>query len=436
MATNSRESFQIWSDRFLYSRLSLARVIGAAGMWAFVGLDYILHAETVTTLLLLRGLSVLLLFSTAIFDKTTIARKYPYLAALIIMWSMTGPLSHMTIYLGGFQSDYYLGVIMVHTGAAALLPWRWQLHVLAQLGSMIYWFTANAMVFGLTNFYPLGLEALFVQASFYLLVDLSIFFYVYRFREHYAARQQLEETLELLTSREQNKNEYFNAKADEIRGYLSTIGNQIEDGIVQSDKDKLNQYRTILTTAGSSARRLSSIMEDVLDLYALEVKTMKPNIVGLDSDNILLPLAQDFTERNLGKLEFSGESKKGIAFRSDPDKLTKTLFLVASYLSAISRDKKILLKVELLPGEKEEIVFHFSTSSVGSMPEDRVRLFMPYHLSPGSESGLGLILARHLSRCLGGNLTAGGHFGESASFRLCLPRYGPSRKSEESLDIG
>lgn len=435
MATSTRESFQIWSDRFLYSRLSLARVMGAAGMWVFVGLDYILHAESVTTLLLLRGLSVLLLFSTAVFDKTALARKYPYLIALIMIWSATVPLSHMTVYLGGFKSDYYLGVIMIHTGAAVMLPWRWQLHVFAQLGSMAYWFTTNAMLFGLGEFYPLGLEALFVQISFYMLVDLSIFFYVYRFREHYAARQQLEETLELLTSREQNKNEYFNTKADEIRGYLRTIGNRIEDGIVQSDKDKLNQYRSILTSARNSTRRVSSIMEDVLDLYSLEVKAMRPNIVGVDSDKVVMPLVQDFAEQDLGKLEINIESKNGIAFRSDPKKLAKVLFLVASYLAAVSRDKKVSLKVQLLPGKKEEILFHFSTSSVGSTPEDRVRLFMPYYLSPGSDSGLGLILARYLARLLGGNLIAGGNFGESASFRLRLPRYGPNQESEDSLTV-
>ncbi|MEE8482328.1 MAG: hypothetical protein V3S12_03155, partial [Acidiferrobacterales bacterium] len=153
MATSSKENFQVWSDRFLYSRLSLARVMGAAGMWAFVGLDYILHAGEVTTLLLLRGLAVFLLFATSIFDKTTLARKYPYLIALVIMWSAALPLSHMTIFLGGFQSDYYLGVIMIHTGAAVLLPWRWQLHVFAQLGSMAYWFAINAYMFGLADFY-------------------------------------------------------------------------------------------------------------------------------------------------------------------------------------------------------------------------------------------------------------------------------------------
>lgn len=435
MATSSRESFKLWTDRFLYSRLSLSRVIGAAGMWIFVGLDYILHAETVTTLLLLRGLSVLLLFSTAVIDKTALARKYPHLPALIILWSMTAPLSHMTIFLGGFESDYYLGVIMVHTGAAVLFPGRWQFHVFAQLGSMAYWFVTNAVMFGLGNFYPLGLEALFVQASFYVLIDLSIFLYVYRFREHYAARQQLEETLELLTSREQNKNEYFNAKSDEIRGYLRTISNRIEDGIVQSDKDQLSQYRSILTSARNSTRRVSSIMEDVLDLYSLEVKAMRPNIVGVDSDRIIMPLAQDFSDQGLGKLESIVEPKKGFAFRSDPEKLAKVLLLVGSYLSAVSRDKKVLLKVQLLPGEKEEILFHFSTSSVGLTPEDRVRLFMPYYLSPGSDSGLGLILARHLSRSLGGNLIAGGNFGESASFRLRLPRYGPIQESEDSLVI-
>lgn len=386
-------------------------------------------------LVLLRVLAVGLIFLTALLDRTVIARRYPYIAALLMMWSATIPLSHMTIYIGGFRSDYFLGVIMVHTGAAALLPWRWQLHVLAQLGSMIYWFTANAMVFGLEDFYPLGLEALFVQVSFYLLVDLSIFFYVYRFREHYAARQQLEETLELLTSREQNKNEYFNSKADEIRGYLRTIINRIEDGIVQSDKDKLKQYRYILTSARHSTNRLSSIMEDVLDLYALEVKATAPEIVGIDIDSITIPLVRDLAERDIGKIELSGESKKGFAFRSDPKKLAKVLFLVASYLSAISRDKKISLKIELLPGEKEEILFNFSTSSVGLTPEDRVRLFMPYYLSPGSESGLGLILARYLSRCLGGNLIAGGNFGESSSFRLRLPRYGPPLESEDSLAV-
>lgn len=363
MATSTRESFQIWSDRFLYSRLSLARVMGAAGMWVFVGLDYILHAESVTTLLLLRGLSVLLLFSTAVFDKTALARKYPYLIALIMIWSATVPLSHMTVYLGGFKSDYYLGVIMIHTGAAVMLPWRWQLHVFAQLGSMAYWFTTNAMLFGLGEFYPLGLEALFVQISFYMLVDLSIFFYVYRFREHYAARQQLEETLELLTSREQNKNEYFNTKADEIRGYLRTIGNRIEDGIVQSDKDKLNQYRSILTSARNSTRRVSSIMEDVLDLYSLEVKAMRPNIVGVDSDKVVMPLVQDFAEQDLGKLEINIESKNGIAFRSDPKKLAKVLFLVASYLAAVSRDKKVSLKVQLLPGKKRKFFFIFQPAA-------------------------------------------------------------------------
>ena len=115
--------------------------------------------------------------------------------------------------------------------------------------------------------------------------------------------------------------------------------------------------------------------------------------------------------------------------------LAKALFLIASYLSAISRDKKIALKIELSPGDTEEIVFQLSTSSVGSTPEDRVRLFMPYHLSPGSESGLGLILARYLSRRLGGNLIASGRFGESASFRLRLPRYGPPVEPDESYSV-
>jgi signal transduction histidine kinase len=427
-----RQGFQIWSDRFLYDRLMIARVIGAAGMWAFVALDYMLHAEQASTLLLFRALAVGVLLGTALLDRTAMMRRSPYLSALLMMWSLTIPLSHMTVFIGGYQSDYYLGVIMAHTGAAVLLPWRWQLHVLAQLGSVLYWFAINFAVAGFDQFYPLGVEALFVQLSFYLLVDLSIFFYVQQFRENFAARQELEETLELLTSREQSKNEYFNAKAEDLRGYLRAIGNRIEDAMIQADKDRLVQYRTVLRPASAQLEKLSEVIDDVLDLYALEVQKLKVRVEGMDLRQVIDSISNEFEEKGMGTIQVATGTSLDVSLRSDPERLRQIVRAVAAYLASVARDKKVLLRVEPVGQESGDLIIEFSANSVGMAPEERIRLFMPYHLSPGSESGLGLILARHLARRLGGNLVAGGRFGESSTFRLQLPRFGAISREDSA----
>jgi len=179
-------------------------------------------------------------------------------------------------------------------------------------------------------------------------------------------------------------------------------------------------------TAGivDGSRRLSSMVEKLLDLSRLEAGAAapRPSLVGLDD---VLADALDALPEGAERIVVEVEDPAPDV-RADPTQLTRAL---ANLLENALRHGRgpgpeggqVLVRVARRRGRA---VVRIVDRGPGIAVEDRERLFEPFvrgDASPGHGSGLGLAIARGLVEANGGAVRIESYPGQGASFVVELP---------------
>lgn len=231
----------------------------------------------------------------------------------------------------------------------------------------------------------------------------------------------------------------------EIRTPLNAIVGMTALALKGEISPKLRQQ---LGKIRSSARLLTDIIEDILDLSRIEAGRMELQRTEFDLDDLLADLSDvvgmRIEHRNLEVL-FAADPSLPRRLRGDPVRLKQVLLNLLNNALKFTTSGEVM--VEIVPveirRELAEIRFSVRDTGIGIEPVHLEHLFEPFTQVDGSMTrrfggaGLGLAISRRLVSMMGGKLTVESTPGEGSTFSFTatfdLPRgaFGPRRLADE-----
>ena len=173
-----------------------------------------------------------------------------------------------------------------------------------------------------------------------------------------------------------------------------------------------------------SARRLSRLVDDLLDLYRIRQGRMRLDIHAVHlptSMRNVLSIAQTMVwgEAIAIKVEIDDDLPY---LQADPVRLEQILYNLIGNAIKYAGSGAIWINARELNGEIEIAV---RDTGAGISPDNLERVFQPLERASGNEvegSGLGLTIARQLAHAMNGRLSASSELGAGSVFRLTLPK--------------
>ncbi|MEG4988899.1 PAS domain-containing sensor histidine kinase [Microcoleus sp. BR0-C5] len=195
--------YEVWRDRFLRDRLRPA--VGIAIFFAFtitvyfLGERFVARQEFESVYLYTSAAVELGLLTCFVLQKTSFGQRYPGLLFLGFSWSLT-----VVVQIGLAVAK--VGDLPIFTWSlafliqATLMPVRWRLHLISQLGVLCCHVGIN-LVLNLTfaKYTPFKLTGLYLYLFWFCLIcDLSVYWYECLQRKEFSTRRELESAYQQL----------------------------------------------------------------------------------------------------------------------------------------------------------------------------------------------------------------------------------------------
>ncbi|HEX8154651.1 MAG TPA: ATP-binding protein, partial [Thermoanaerobaculia bacterium] len=266
---------------------------------------------------------------------------------------------------------------------------------------------------------------------------------------HRVMQDELRQAKEQAEAANKAKSQFLANMSHEIRTPLNAIVGMTALAMKRDPSPKIAEY---LEKIRSSARLLTNIIEDILDLSRIEAGRLEIERVDFDLDELLSDLSDVVGvragEKNL-EILFATAPDVPRRLRGDPVRLKQVLLNLLN--NAIKFTPAGEIVVEITTGEmrRERVEVHFSVRDTGiGIPAEHVpTLFEPFtQVDAGNArrfggAGLGLAICRRLVRMMGGDLQvettpgAGSTFAFGAQFDMPRGPSGPRRLADEFRDL-
>ena len=211
--------YEVWRDRFLRDRLRPA--VGIAIFFAFtitvyfLGERFFAGQEFKSVYLYTSAAVELGLLTCFVLQKTSFGQRYPGLLFLGFSWSLT-----VVVQLGLAVAQ--AGELPVFTWSlafliqATLMPVRWRLHLISQLGVLCCHVGINLVLnLSFAKYTPFKLTGLYLYLFWFCLIcDLSVYWYECLQRKEFSTRRELESAYQQLEAAEAKYRSIFE-NADE-----------------------------------------------------------------------------------------------------------------------------------------------------------------------------------------------------------------------------
>ena len=195
--------YEVWRDRFLRDRLRPA--VGIAIFFAFtitvyfLGERFFAHEEFKSVYLYTSAAVELGLLTCFVLQKTSFGQRYPGLLFLGFSWSLT-----LVVQLGLAVAQ--AGELPIFTWSlafliqATLMPVRWRLHLISQLGVLCCHVGINLVLnLSFAKYTPFKLTGLYLYLFWFCLIcDLSVYWYECLQRKEFSTRRELESAYQQL----------------------------------------------------------------------------------------------------------------------------------------------------------------------------------------------------------------------------------------------
>jgi PAS domain S-box-containing protein len=138
---------------------------------------------------------VVSLLACFVLYRTKFARRHPGLLVVIISWSLS-LIQQIFATIRGFAAPDLIAWTLLFVSQAIVIPVRWRLHLISQLGLLVYYFGVNTAL-GLTTPIPERPEIYTVTIVLYLfwlcaICDIGVYLYDRLQRSEFYARRELE----------------------------------------------------------------------------------------------------------------------------------------------------------------------------------------------------------------------------------------------------
>ncbi len=193
------------------------------------------------------------------------------------------------------------------------------------------------------------------------------------------------------------------------------------------------RQRDYLHTAADSAQHLLTLLNDILDMAAIEEGKLKVAPEAIDLPRVLrdvvTPMAAQAREKGL-QFEVSMTPSLPAAVRLDPTRTRQVLFNLLSNAIKFTERGSVRFEVDVQPGPAADtiaLVFTVRDTGIGMSAESVERLFERFFQVESrlnrrrGGSGLGLNISRALAELMGGSLAVESREGQGSTFTLRLP---------------
>ncbi len=408
--------------QLLLERTRLAVLVGMSLFGAFSILDFVSAREHIQTFLYIRVIVVLLAAATLWMTYTQSGQKrlVPLSAGMILVASVG--MSLMTMYLGGFGSDYYFGNLLALFLVGLFMPWRLGVMVLFSIALCLGYFGINLSVHG---------ASVEMVAPAFFMVGTAVFTCIATVvgdrlrRRDLILRLRLETANEDLKDLDQAKTAFFANVSHELRTPLTLMLGPVETLLQEEGSD---ERRTLLRAMLANTHRLLRHVNLLLDTAKLEAGQLKLDLAEGD----LAPMLEDLVTASLphaGRkgIEIVTEGLESFPeFDFDPDKVEMIAAnLLSNALKFTPDGGRIVVRAGVEIGA---VFFEVEDNGPGIPQEQRALIFDRFHQVDSSMTrreegtGLGLTLARELARLHGGDVVVDSEVGRGSVFRVTLPR--------------
>ena len=245
-------------------------------------------------------------------------------------------------------------------------------------------------------------------------------------REDSAAAMVIIEDVTQQRVADEARNTFVAQATHELRTPLTNIRLYVETAIDEGEANP--SVRTnALNVINQEARRLESIVTEMLSVSEIEAGCFKLNRAEVRLDALFTELAADYEAQARDKsisLKMNLPPKLP-AIKGDREKINVALHnLLGNALKYTASKGQVTINVTI---DKSMLTVEFSDSGIGIGAEDQKRIFDKFYRAKDPRvgkivgTGLGLTLAREVVRLHGGEITVDSQLDKGSRFTLTLP---------------
>ena len=273
----------------------------------------------------------------------------------------------------------------------------------------------------------------FIGASIFLVVILLLIMVGYgikqrdnkklksQFEEINKQKARIEEINKELIILNEEKNDLIGIVAHDLKSPLNQISG-ILDIIKLTAKDQDNEQKEYITKIDQSAQRLKRMVTKILDVNAIESKSLNLNFEEVNVPDLLNETIDRFVERAESKdITIKVEIDENIApALADPSYVSEIFEnLMSNAIKYSPLEKSVTVRSSQ---QEDRIRVEFIDEGQGISEEDMTKLFRKYHKlsarpTAGEDStGLGLSIVKKYAEALNGRVWCESEEGKGANF--------------------
>lgn len=251
--------------------------------------------------------------------------------------------------------------------------------------------------------------------------------------------KQLE--LDKIAAEEANrsKSEFLARMSHEIRTPMTAIIGMSELALMDKTAEEKDEH---LRTIKKAATNLLSIINEILDFSKIEAGKIEINPREYFVESLIHDVVSIIRMRVIDskiRLTIKADSNIPKKVIGDETKIQQVLLNILS--NAIKYTEKgfvsfgVYCTSELADDDTVNLIFEISDSGIGIKQEDLARLFTDFARFDMKKNqnkegiGLGLAIARSITKAMGGDITVKSEYGKGSTFTVTIPQKSCSRES-------
>jgi signal transduction histidine kinase/DNA-binding response OmpR family regulator len=424
------DNYTDWRARFTWERLTLLYILGLVANPVFILADVLLYRQHLDALINIRIILQLGLLFCFLFVRIRPAAISP--SAFVVLWVLVRNLCvvQMTVLLGGFNSEYYNGLNLVFLAAAVIVPVSWPTHLLAQAGTLAFYYGANFLSHSTTVDFNRAIENSFFLVWTCVAILFSVVLYERLQRAEFQARvferqarRELEVSNQKLLELDRLKSEFFANISHEIRTPLTlTLG-----AFQTLSKTQLSEDAGDLVKGGiRNASRLLFLINELLDLAKFDSGRATLRKRCLDFAALVRGVVTNFDSSSIRRIHLKGLTEP-VAMEADARQLKKVLYNLLSnaFKFADPQTGQVWIR---LAAKDQFIELEVEDNGIGIPREQLARIFDRFTQVEGGAtrryegSGIGLALVKEIVGLHGGTIAVESDLERGSIFTITLPR--------------
>ena len=405
----------------LISRLRLGLGVGMVLYSLFSGLDLLVVPDLWLDFMWIRGATVALAGVIIALSYTEFGRENARSLAMVIVYAGASGVVLMTTKMGGFDSNYFMGIMLVTFLVGLFLPWGVKLTAIYSAAVCGTYVLANLNV-GEPTLATVLMPVFFLLGTCLLTCWASWAIEKSR-KEALKMRLALEVAMEGLKELDKAKTGFFANVSHELRTPLMLILGPLEQII----NGAVDDTAPLLRSMDANAHRLLRQVNMILNFSKLEAGRQDCNRdVGQVGEVLDQLLAGATPYANQRGMTLTGEGLDTLPeLPIDAEQIeTAVANLLSNAMKFTPDDGTVTVRA----GHEPEFVWIEVADTGCGIPEaDVAKVFDRFHQVDGGKggkiqgTGLGLALSKELVELHGGRMTVTSKLGEGTTFRIELP---------------